>query len=707
VWDLFFINQTASSPYRWQLFDVNNDFYSNETLNTHSFKECENTTGESVCKYINQFQAIKQGKAVIVLQKINEKDNSIVEEKYFYITINPLPTKIAYLNKPFDLKEKESAEVIDYKNMIVNLDGLRPTSTICQVSSDTTTVIQSGGCAYGGWAAVLSLKIPDETALTITLNRGETKEISPGITIRFISATNSTATFIVSQKSDEINFNIKTNKYSYRRGEDVKIIAVLSGENSEDFDNANIITTVTNPEGVSKEIKMEKVGISSSTCIESVTTGTHTCSKINEYQFVGTYNIPSDGSKGFYKVLSTAVIGETKKNDEINFQVEMTYSDYVDISIKPYEQHAIIGKEISYDVTITDKHPIKNCPPTKVESSTITSSVTSTVSQATGRMLTSETTQEASNCGGDEIYNYLISVDGLPYHTVFPTVVSVHGGKSKTFELKVFPSSVKTAEGITTASTASTATTTTQAVAERSVTITGKPIATESQSTTTSETTPAVKEAMFKFTVTASLKEESTISDSANGILYVNFVEKTKPPDFPNPEKINIDLKKGWNLISVPGNGIGFTQGTCTEKPLAFVFVSEKQTYVSLDDALKDMGKEKLLDHLSTHSLWIYSYGDCNIGFNFKSYSTYSNLALDDGWNLLGTTKDMVGETLSNIKGSCSFEKIYVWSSDSQKWIEKSENDLIEEMGYGFLIKTSASCNLKNNVIQPPPFPGE
>ena len=66
----------------------------------------------------------------------------------------------------------------------------------------------------------------------------------------------------------------------------------------------------------------------------------------------------------------------------------------------------------------------------------------------------------------------------------------------------------------------------------------------------------------------------------------------------------------------------------------------------------------------------------------------------------------MVGETLSNIKGSCTFEKIYSWNADSQKWIEKSESDLIEKMGYGALVKTTASCKLKENVIQPPPFPG-
>jgi len=66
----------------------------------------------------------------------------------------------------------------------------------------------------------------------------------------------------------------------------------------------------------------------------------------------------------------------------------------------------------------------------------------------------------------------------------------------------------------------------------------------------------------------------------------------------------------------------------------------------------------------------------------------------------------MVGDTLSNIKGTCIFEKIYAWDADSQEWIKKSENDLIDKMGYGIVVKTTSACSLRENIIQPP-FPGE
>jgi hypothetical protein len=87
------------------------------------------------------------------------------------------------------------------------------------------------------------------------------------------------------------------------------------------------------------------------------------------------------------------------------------------------------------------------------------------------------------------------------------------------------------------------------------------------------------------------------------------------------------------------------------------------------------------------------------------SYSTYSELALNKGWNLLGVTKDMTGETLGNIKGSCTFDKIYTWNKKAQSWVQRSENDLIDESVSGMILQTEADCNLKANTIQPPPFP--
>jgi hypothetical protein len=385
--------------------------------------------------------------------------------------------------------------------------------------------------------------------------------------------------------------------------------------------------------------------------------------------------VPENATLGLYSINAKATLGSIEKDAYSSFKVlyEHTQS-FVEVSIKQEKQTTIIGKEVSYDVTVTDSHPSTKCSINE--------------------------TELPGKCG-NQIYNYLISVDDMPYHTVFPTVVSVPAGGSKTFELKVFPSPVKTAEGITTA-----VTTTSSATEHRTVGITAEAIATESQ--TISNAPLPVREAVFKFSVKASLREDSTVSDSAMGILYVRFIEAIKPPAFPEQEKINIKLKKGWNLVTTPTQGIEFTQGTCIgEKPLAFVFLSDKQRYVTLEEALSLLGKEGTLNYLGTHSLWIYSYDDCNLGFKVESYSTYSNMKLEKGWNLLGVTQDMIGETLSIIKGDCNFERIYSWNPDKQEWDGKSENDLIESLGNGIAVKVVEDCNLNQNMIQPPPFPGE
>jgi hypothetical protein len=601
---------------------------------------------------------------------------------------HPIEKKIAYLNQPFDLKEKESVEIVDYKNMIVTLDKLEFVSKCLVASQENSSVTMP---CIGTWIATVSMRIPgDLTSISMLINLGEMKDGPSNTKIKFDSlsgsGTDSTARFIVSLKTEDFYFNVKTDKYSYYPGESVRITAVLSGNPSINFKDAKVVTTVIDPNGRKYDVEMKEVGIAASTCTQSMTTGTYTCAIINQYQFVGFYNVPSDGSRGSYEVISTAFIGMLNKNAETKFVVEQTYSDYVDISIDPKEQLTYIGKEVSYDVTIFDKHPA--------------------VCVAETRPI--EGTEVTPIPCEFHIYNYLIDVDGLPYHTVFPNIVSVPAGGSKTFELKIFPSSVKTAEGITTAQQITTTTTT----AERSVSITGKSVATEETKNigefAVAPSSAALKEATFRFAVKASLKEEIDTSDTVIGVLRVRYVEEPEPPPFPETEKIEIELRGGWNLISVPGKGLGFTQGTCSanQKPVAFVYLQEQQRYVSFEEALNIMGKDEFLEYLSTHSFWIYSYEECSIGFKFKSYSTYSGLSLVQGWNLLGTTKDMIGETLNNIKGTCSFEKIYTWDSDSQKWIEKSENDLIEKMGYGTLVKAVGACNLKTNLIQPPQFPG-
>jgi hypothetical protein len=674
--ETFTVSGTSTYPYAWSIKNYDKNYLELQPIAVMTCK----AGYSSSCPYNFEFKAINYGKTTIEIDKINSNDNSIAEIRYIYVTINPSETKIAYLNQPFDLKEKESAEIVDYKNMIVTLDNLDLLATTCP-ATNVTTGGGGAGCAYGGWVATVSMRMSGGlTAMSMIIYVGETKDTPFGVKIRFDRVDSSIATFTVYQETNEFNFYVKTDKYSYSPGESVIINAILSGyPSSFDFKNAAVITTVTNPDGRQYDVRMNSIGASASACTQSVSTGTYTCSILNEYHFTGTFSISSDASTGNYRVMSTAITSTIKKSAETNFEVEKTYSNYVDVSIDPKEQHTVIGSDVSYQVMVTDKHPVPLCPIAEC----------------------SNPPCQIPNCVRPT-YMYYISVNGLPYNTKYQNVIGLPAQGSMSFTLSVFPSSTGTSEGVTTATT-TTGTINPASSEQRIVSVvTGEAIA------TTPVTTQApVKEIMFKFTVQATLQDDPRVSGSDGAILFVRFIETPQPPPFPETEKIDITLKNGWNLISAPGYGY-FSSGTCSasSKPVAFIYLTDQQKYVGFEEATNIMGTEKLKEYLSTHSFWVYSSENCNIIFNVEKYSSYSGLQLNSGWNLLGVTKDMIGETISNIKGSCTFEKLYSWDADSQKWVAKTENDLIEKMGYGGIVKASSSCSLKTNIIQPPSLPG-
>jgi len=676
--EAFTVSAEATSPYNWQLKNYDSN-YLEQQINVAG--TCGIGSGQTnpTCTYVFSFKTINSGKTTIELDKINTNDNSVAEIKYIYVTIIPSETKIAYLNQPFNLKVKESAEIIDYRNMIVTLESLEQLPSTCQVTAQTTTTSAgetTTGCAVVGWAATISIRMPDGLVATaMKLYLGETKDTTFGVKIRFDRmATPTTAIFTVFQETNDFNFNVKTDKYSYSPGETVRITAVLSSYSSSvDLKNAAVITTITDTQGSTYNVKMDPIGISTSTCIESITTKTYTCPRAYEYHFIGTFSISSNAPVGVYNVISTAILAGIRKNANTSFEVEKAYPDYVDISIKPQEQHTVIGKEVSYDVTVIDKHPAPICP----------------------------VTSSATGCTRP-VYTYYINVNGLPYNTKYQNVIGLPAQGSITISLWVFPSSTGTSEGVTTATTTTGAINSETSEQRIVSTVTGGAVA----ATPVAVETQPIKEVMFKFTVQVTQQDDPTVSASDGAILFVRYVETPNPPPFPETEKIDIELKNGWNLISAPGYGY-FSAGTCSvnSKPVAFIYLTDQKRYVSFEEALSIMGTDKLKEYLSTHSFWIYSYESCKIIFNIEKYSTYSGLQLNQGWNLLGVTKDMVGETISNIKGTCTFEKLYSWDADAQKWVARTENDLIDKMGYGGIAKVSSACNLKTNMIQPPSLP--
>lgn len=481
---------------------------------------------------------------------------------------------------------------------------------------------------------------------------------------------------LIDTEQKDFDLKVTTDKYSYAPGDVVNIIATLSGDSSINFNDAVIEVRVTDPTGKIEILQGSAVGAAASGCAKSPTSDSYTCTVTNMYSFIARYPLTSDAISGLYNVYVKAMLREVTitaaiKTARARFEVNEFFTDYVDITISPKEQSTIVGRPVSYEVLVKDRHPIPRCG------------------------------TSVAKCDINTIYNYNIDVHNLPYNSIYPSTVSVPAGGSKSFEIKVYPSPIRTQEGV---ATAVEKTEVKVLENERATASTGAYLATGYPTAVqVLQQAIPIKVAAFRFTVDATLDQDPTVRDSDTAVLYVKYSHTPEPPDFPEEETITVYLKRGWNLFNLPGEGTSFVEGTCSleRRPFAFVYLHDQRRFISIEEAAITMGLDRLFEYLSTHSFWAYSYENCEIGVRVNKYSTYSGLSLVKGWNMIGTTRDMVGETMNSIKGTCIFEKIYTWDSDSQEWVKRSGDDLIETISHGIAVKTLSPCNLKPNSIQP------
>ena len=154
--------------------------------------------------------------------------------------------------------------------------------------------------------------------------------------------------------------------------------------------------------------------------------------------------------------------------------------------------------------------------------------------------------------------------------------------------------------------------------------------------------------------------------------------------------QMDISLERGWNLVSVPGEGELWI-GTCSHKVVGSVYVPYLGKFMGFSELENSM--DNFGSFLVRRSFWVYSYQDCKIEFREKRKASYSELWLDDGWTFAPVTEDMVGKTWKEIAAGCSIRSIYTWDS-RWKSFSKSKEIAATYMGQGFLVKSSSSCML-------------
>jgi len=200
----------------------------------------------------------------------------------------------------------------------------------------------------------------------------------------------------------------------------------------------------------------------------------------------------------------------------------------------------------------------------------------------------------------------------------------------------------------------------------------------------------------YKFNVKATLSGNSGVYDRDYAELIIKPEVFIDPPDFPT-EEVTIKLYKGWNLISLPGKLVQFSDNGCTSnrKLLGFVYIKEQQKYVTLQQA-QSILRDNFAEYLAKNAFWIYSYENCNLRARLDMKVSYSGINLYEGWNLVPITEDMVGGYLSDMTSECSVEKIYKWNPQIQNW-KKITTDYIflnTETYYGFITKVNNNCVL-------------
>jgi len=167
-------------------------------------------------------------------------------------------------------------------------------------------------------------------------------------------------------------------------------------------------------------------------------------------------------------------------------------------------------------------------------------------------------------------------------------------------------------------------------------------------------------------------------------------------------EKVEIPLYVGWNLISLPDEG-ELSLRTC-EKMHALVRIQGK--YYNMEDAKNILGDE-LNEYISKNTFWVYTFKDCYLGFEGDSYTSYDEIKLEDGWNFVPVTNDMVGKGLANIQGDYKLKRTYTWDPQIQEWTRIYGNHIFreDEAFRGIIIYAEQSSSASDALLTPPQIP--
>lgn len=175
--------------------------------------------------------------------------------------------------------------------------------------------------------------------------------------------------------------------------------------------------------------------------------------------------------------------------------------------------------------------------------------------------------------------------------------------------------------------------------------------------------------------------------------------------------RINLDLKKGWNMVPAFG-GPGSYGGSCIDKlenapMISYIFNPLNKKYFltgpySQTSEYKNLAEKGYYAAYYT-GIWLYVPENCNIWMN--DFIGPSNFKIARGWQFV--VKRKWADDFSIFK-NCNIEKFNKWDNEEKKWAYAPSSTSIADfqnaynqatIGEVFSIKFSSECMLDEMEI--------
>ncbi len=220
----------------------------------------------------------------------------------------------------------------------------------------------------------------------------------------------------------------------------------------------------------------------------------------------------------------------------------------------------------------------------------------------------------------------------------------------------------------------------------------------ESVSSEDSSASVLVPPTPFK-TYTLSTGESVTVNDFVITVLDIGyesaeFIVKKKGSNI----EMSLDLYKGWNLISIPGELQVLEASECDASDFKILeYNPETKEFETV--AKGEFGK----------AYWLYNPGSqCSVTGHVREAVSIQELGpLAAGWNFTAVTVDMIESKIEGLGENCGLKAAYFFNASARKWEKAMNRNLsASDLGKGLALHATNACRLGKTAEPEPPMPG-